>query len=320
MQQQGVYTKTLIAFESEYGKDPANIATAAKNMPFNSNSLSATQNTTAPGTITGNRNPVEPIMGNIDVSGEVVVPADGNAFGYWLTAMFGTPDTVSGTVNGTYKHTFKPEKQQPSLVIEKAYTDIGVFAKYNGCKVSTFNITAGGDGELTATIGIMGANETINTISMAPNAVIQPLERFSNFMIKGFKINGEDAAIVTEISMNMDNGLDGDTYTVGSKGFRSAINEGILNIGGNMTAFFTDSKYIEYAEKSTTVSVELIIGTGDFELSFLYPEVKFSRNTPSIEGPNGIRQQLDFNAFYKASTEKSSVVVTLTNKTAEYTI
>ena len=62
MQQQGVYTKTLIAFESEYGKDPANIATAAKNMPFNSNSLSATQNTTAPGTITGNRNPVEPII------------------------------------------------------------------------------------------------------------------------------------------------------------------------------------------------------------------------------------------------------------------
>ena len=322
MQQQGVYTKTLIAFENEgnYGKDPANVATASKNMPFNSNSLSANQNTTAPGTITGRRDPVEPIMGNIDVSGEIVVPVDGNALGYWLTALFGTPTTTAGDTSGTYKHVFKPSNRQPSLVIEKAYPDINVFAKYNGCKLSSFNISAGGDGELTATIGIMGANETINDTSMATNAEEVALERFNNFMITAFEINGEEVAIATEVTMNMDNGLDGDTYTVGSKGFRTGVNEGILAISGSMTAFFNDAKYIEYAENSDTISAELIMETGDFKLSFLYPEMKLARNTPSIEGPTGIRQQLDYNAFYKNNAENSSVVITLINKHESYAI
>ena len=52
---------------------------------------------------------------------------------------------------------------------------------------------------------------------------------------------------------------------------------------------------------------------------FLYPEMKLARNTPPIDGPTGISQQLDYNAFYKSNDQNSSVIVTLINKTASYT-
>lgn len=43
--------------------------------------------------------------------------------------------------------------------------------------------------------------------------------------------------------------------------------------------------------------------------------MKISRNTPSIDGPTGIKQTLDYSAFYKENAQNSSVVVTLINKT-----
>ena len=317
-QQQGVYTQSLMAFEDAFGKDPADLSSRAILLPFNSNALTASQNSTAPGTITGRRDPVEPIYGNIDVAGQVVVPVDATSFGWWLTAAFGEPTTEDRTVEGTYKHVFKPSKRQPSLIMEKAFPDIGVYTKYNGCKVSTLEITTGGDGELVANIDMMGANETINkaTISTTPKTPV--MDRFNNFMAS-FKLNDELAAVCTEVSMNMNFNLDGDTYAIGGKGFRTALNEGILELSGSMTAFFTDSKFIEYAEDSTTISAELIFETGDFKLSFLYPEMKLARNTPPIDGPTGISQQLDYNAFYKSNDQNSSVIVTLINKTASYT-
>ena len=81
-QQQGVYTQSLIAFEDAYKTDPSDLATRAISLPFNSNALTATQNKTDPSTITGRRDPVEPIMGNIDVAGQLVAPVDGTSFGY----------------------------------------------------------------------------------------------------------------------------------------------------------------------------------------------------------------------------------------------
>ena len=65
----GVYTTLKMGFETEFGKDPADLATKAVQMPFNTCGLAASQNKTDPATIRGRRDPVEPIMGNIDVSG-----------------------------------------------------------------------------------------------------------------------------------------------------------------------------------------------------------------------------------------------------------
>ena len=226
----GVYTTLKMGFETEFGKDPADLATKAVQMPFNTCGLAASQNKTDPATIRGRRDPVEPIMGNIDVSGDLAVPMDATAFGYWWKAAMGAPVTtaVEGK-DGFFKHVFKPADDQPSLVLEKGFSKINSYAKYNGCKVSKISISAGGDGELTATISIMGCDEKISTATICASPSEPVMNRLNNFMAN-LILGGNKTATVTAFAMDIDFGLDGDTYALGGKGYRTAVNEGLINI------------------------------------------------------------------------------------------
>mgnify|MGYP007096685615 CR=1 FL=1 len=63
--------------------------------------------------------------------GEVVIPIDVEAFGFWLKAAFGQPVTT-GTTPKT--HTFQSGNWTlPSLAIETAMPEVPRFAMYSGC-------------------------------------------------------------------------------------------------------------------------------------------------------------------------------------------
>ncbi len=314
----GVYTTLKMGFETEFGKDPADLATKAVQMPFNTCGLAASQNKTDPATIRGRRDPVEPIMGNIDVSGDLAVPMDATAFGYWWKAAMGAPVTtaVEGK-DGFFKHVFKPADDQPSLVLEKGFSKINSYAKYNGCKISKISISAGGDGELTATISIMGCDEKISTTTICASPSEPVMNRLNNFMAN-LILGGNKTATVTAFTMDIDFGLDGDTYALGGKGYRTAVNEGLINISGSMTAFFCDNTYLELAENNTETSAELTLEVGELQMSLLLPEIKFSRNSPAVDGPSGIKQELQYSAYYQDSDENAAIVVTMQNKVASY--
>lgn len=313
----GSKTSTLIAFETAYGVTPTDAATKSIRMPFNNNGVASSQNSTAPSTIRGNRSPVEPILGNNDVSGDIVVPVDYTAFGYWLKAAFGDPTSAKVGETTNYKHIFKIKDSQPSLTIEKAFPGINTYIKEHGCKVSKLSLSVGGDGELTATISVMGGKEEITTTSMATTPVEAVLNRAQNFQAK-VKIGGTIKGKITSFGMDIDFGLDGESYCIGGNGFREAICEGLASVSGTIEAFFDSKEYIAMAEASTETSAEVVISTGDFALSILLPEIKFARTSPGIDGPGGIKQSLSYNAYYQDDANASAVVVTLTNKNAAY--
>ena len=73
-------------------------------MPFNSYGVSLSRSLTAAETISGTRNPKEPFAGNTDVSGDIVVPVDLIAFGYWLRGLFGAPTTTPGEESAPNTH------------------------------------------------------------------------------------------------------------------------------------------------------------------------------------------------------------------------
>lgn len=314
-QAKGAKARVLIDFESTFNTDPAGIGTSAIKLPINSCTLTGSQSTTAPATITGQRDPVEPIRGNIDCGGDIVVPVDYTTFGYLLKAIFGAPTTTG--VTAPYAHEYKPGDTQPSLVIEKGFTDIVQYCKYNGCKVSKLSLFVGGDGELTATLSFMGAKETISVTTVSSSPVAPTLDRLGHFNAS-LKIDGSAVAIATTMTLDLDCGLDGDTFAIGANGGRGAVNEGLMTVGGTITAFFEDATYLNKAIAGTAVSIELILTSGTNVLSFLMPEAKFARKSPSIDGPAGIKQELSYNAFYKSNAEGVAIVVTLTNATATY--
>lgn len=312
-QARGRRAQLLMDFETTFGQDP--VTPNAIKMLINSSSVRSSQNLVEDTTIRNDRNPGQPSRGNVDVSGSIVVPVDKIAIGYWMKAMFGDPDTTG--VDAPYTHKFTPADSQPSLVLEQGFTDINSYAKLNGCKVGQFSISLGGDGELTASLDITGAKETIGDTAYDDTPTQLTLAKFSNFHAS-IQEGGVDLAIVTQADLTINFALDGDQYAIGTGGFRADIPEGIMQVTGTLRAFFEDTTLLNKAINGTETSLKLTLTDGDDKLEFLMPEVMFERNSPGIEGPQGVTIELPYRAYYNDSVEGDSIVVMLTNSQASY--
>jgi hypothetical protein len=98
---QGARAQMALAFETVYGTAPAIGYTRA---PFASTSLGAEQPLLSSELLGYGRDPSAPIKDAVTADGDVVVPIDAEAFGFWLKAAFGAPVT-SGT--GPWTHEFR---------------------------------------------------------------------------------------------------------------------------------------------------------------------------------------------------------------------
>ncbi len=97
---QGARSQLAAAFETTYGTAPAG---GYMQMPFASASLGAEQPLLSSELLGYGRDPLAPIKDAVTADGDIVVPIDAEAFGFWLKAAFGAP-TTTGTTNKT--HTF----------------------------------------------------------------------------------------------------------------------------------------------------------------------------------------------------------------------
>lgn len=314
-QAKGSRAKLQIDFETEYGV--VNATPHSICVPINSSQIKSKQNLNNPETITGKRDPVEPSKGNIDVSGSLVVPLDTLNIGFWLKAAFGKPTTTPGTAEGTYKHVFKIVDEQPSLSVQQGFPDVQKYSLFTGCKVGKLGFSFGGDGETTVNIDVMGAAEAIGTASFDAVPIDFPLRRLDNFKTS-IKEGGTVSANVRTISIDFDFGLDGDTYVIGSKGFRGAVNEGGLGISGNLAALFKDGDLLDKAIQGRKSSIELESVNESESLTILLPEVIYERNSPSINGPKGIQIELPYKAFLAENEHQTAAVITLINKHESY--
>jgi hypothetical protein len=312
-QARGYRAQLLVAFENTFGETPE--APKAKKMPINSAQIKGKQSLIESNTIRGRRDPAEPVKGNVDISGPLVVPVDEVAMGYWLKAMFGDPSTTGS--GDPYIHVFKPGNRQPSLVIEQGFTDVNVYELYNGCKVANFSLTLGEEAELTATIELMGARETLGETSFASNQVELSCPKFHNYQAS-VQEDGSDIAVITSATLNIDFGLAGDSYALGSAGYRSDIPEGLMKITGNIKAFFENRLLLDKAVRGDKSSLKFILTNQEHSLELFLPEVIYERTSAGIEGAKGIMIELPFTAFYDNNMQEAAVIATLINGQASY--
>lgn len=310
----GVYSKLLVCPEETFKVLPSDTSGKSYAMPFNSVSLSASQNTSDPATITGRRDTVEAIYGNISNEGDITVPMDARNIGVWLALTFGNPTTTSAD-GGKYKHIFKASKTQPSFAIEKVFNN-GIVLKSVGCKVSQLQFSFGGDGELTATVSVVGCNETEEVEEFASPKTI-PMLRYNNFQ-SSLLIDNEAQQVATEVTCNIDFGIDTEGYAIGGNGYRVRANEGIIKPSGSVTAFFDDNTYLQKALNSTEMALEIDLNSQGNKLQLIMPEVKLNYSTPGIEGTTGITQQFDYNAYYGDNDQDACVLFILNNDVDSY--
>lgn len=304
--------RVAIDFETTFGTTPA--VPVAKKMPINKSNITGKQNMTESATITGLRSPVAPSLGNIDVSGNIEAPLTVRDFGWWLKGALNVPTTTGA---GPYIHTFKIPTAQPSMTIEQGFTDIAQYFLYNGCKISKMGFNFGGDGELTASIDIMGAKETLGTTPFDATVDSMVFDRFANFQAAILE-GGSAIANCTEASIDIDFGLDGNTYCIGGAGFRSEIAEGIVSVSGSIKAMFKDAALLAKAIAGTESSLKITLTNGAHILEITVPELVYERATPGIDGPGGVFVTLPFKGYYQNDAAASAIQIKLTNDVASY--
>ena len=311
----GYKTTCLLDFETSFGTAPA--VAGGKLMPINSFGLNVSRAKNSATTLTGRRDPSEPFDGNVEVSGALTVPVDARAFPYWLKLLFGAATTTGSAA--PFTHVFKPGDESPSAVVQTNYgTSPVTFGKFTGCKVSSLAMQAGGDGELTATVNLVGRDVEYSETNYNASAELINMKRFSNFQAT-LKSDGTVIATVTDFSLTIDNGLDTSIRTLGSGGKLYDIPEGLLSVSGSMTAMFTNMVLLNKAKANTELSLELGWSIDDSnKITFKLPEVQIQFQGPTVDGPTGVKAEYPFVAYFNDSADNACIIATVVNDVASY--
>lgn len=311
-------SQLLLEYETAYKTAPST-ASAVK-LPFNILDLKPNRNIQQPGTIRSNRNPTIPFRGNIDVSGNVEAPLDLIGSGYWLKGLLGNPSTT-GSIS-PYTHVFTVGDTIPSMIIDKGFSDVGLYYKYEGVKVNTMAVTFGGDGELIATFGLIGAKETKGTSAYDadPTDHTSISTRFENFEAAVTE-GGASIATLTQVVLNVNNNLDGSIYCLGDNGERSALPEGQIAVTGSITGIFQDDSLLLKGRNFTESALVVTLTDGVYSLAFDIGELVFDHTSPGIPGPGNetILQTLNFVGYYGNDADASAIKITLVSSQASFT-
>lgn len=281
-----------LAFETTYGTPPASGFTR---MPFASTTLGAEQPLLNSELLGYGRDPLAPVKDAVTADGDVVVPIDAQAFGFWLKAAFGAP-TTTGTAPGPFTHTFQSGGWTlPSMAIETGMPEVPRYALYSGAVLDQLTWQMQRSGLLTATARLVAQGETVNTTSQAGTPTELELVRFGHFN-GAIKRNGTALGNVISTEITYANNLDR-IETIRADGMIDGADPSIAALTGRTEVRFADSTLVTHAINGTPCELEfsytLISGES---LTFTAHAVYLPRPRLEISGPQGVQASFDWQA------------------------
>jgi hypothetical protein len=306
--------------EATWGTTPSVSAGDVKIIPFASETLSATRAKEDNPHITSSRNFGVPVSGRSEAGGDITFMLNPLAHAWILRGLLGAPVTTGA---GPYVHTFKVPAALPSYSIEKGFTDIAQYLVYTGMTLSKLSLKVKDSGFVESTATFMGKARTASgtALDSAPTTYVD-----NPFALAAANIalteGGGALAIGTEISLDIDNMLDGDNFTIASQGARGGINAGKCKVSGTLTAFFSDLTLFNKAKNSTESAIVITLqhGTGagsagNEKLVITIPEIVYSEADPQIGDSGGVLVALPFTAYYADNANATSLMMELYSAT-----
>lgn len=302
-----------IGFESAYKTPPAD----AIQLQVNSFALKASRALNQAATLTPSRNPTQPFAGNKICRGPVVVPVDSAMLPYWLKAIFGAPTTTGA---GPYVHEFKIGSTQPSLTIEQPFTGLASakYSRFVGCKIASFGLEVGGDGELVMNMDIAGADQSFEAAAFDATPTVIALARVQNFQAAVTE-GGSALTNAKLVGLSVDLGLDLSQFTIGAGGVLGAMPEGIVGVSGRVRTLFEDTTLLAKGAAITESGLKVTVtGAANSIVEFEIQELFYEWTTPEQTGPQGMDVDMPFRGFYNDGSEASAIVARVTNGVASY--
>jgi hypothetical protein len=308
---QGARAQMALAFETVYGTAPAGGYTR---VPFASTSLGAQQPLLSSERLGYGRDPLAPVKDAVTADGDVVVPIDAEAFGFWLKAAFGHPTT---TGPGPWTHEFRSGGWTlPSLSIETAMPEVPRFAMYSGCVLDQLSWQLQRSGLLTATAKLVAQGETVATTTAAGTPAELALRRFGHFN-GSITRNGTALGTVVSAEITYANNLDR-IETIRSDGRIDGADPSIAALTGRVEVRFADQVLVNQAIAGDPCELEFGYALPSGEaLTFTVHAVYLPRPRIEIAGPQGVQATFDWQAARDAGVGRMCTA-TLVNEVEDY--
>lgn len=308
---QGARAQMALAFESVYGTAPASGYTR---MPFASSTLDARQPLLDSEVLGYGRDPLAPIKDAVTVDGDVVLPIDTDAFGFWLKAAFGEPTT---TGSGPYQHVFHSGGWTlPSMAIEIAMPEVPSFAMYAGCMLDQLSFQMQRAGLLTATARLVAQSENTATTTAAGTPAALALNRFGHFN-GSVKRNGSALGNVTAAEVTYSNNLDR-IETIRADGAIDGADPSVAAMTGRLDVRFSDTVLLSQAVNGAACELEFgWTRPAGGSLLITAHAVFLPRPARELAGPQGVQTSFEWQAARDPITGRMATI-TLTNGIEEY--
>lgn len=244
------------------------------------------------------------------VAGDITCEMSYGSFDTILEALLGgtwQDDTPSAGVD-----TLKAGTVRRSFTVERFFGDIASldkpFHRFTGVEFNTLALAVSANAMVTATFGVVGKDLATDTVVVAgatygAATTTSPMDSFTGVLEEA----GTPIAVITEIQLNLDNGLD-PRFVVGSKTtIRPAI--GRSNISGTITAYFENSllldKFINETESSIKFALPDVAGN---ELRIALPRIKYNGGQPDVQGEGPITLSMPFQALYHVASASNIII------------
>jgi hypothetical protein len=308
---QGARAQMALAFETIYGTAPVS---GFIRMPFASTTLGSEQPLLNSELLGYGRDPLPPIKDAVTADGNVVVPIDAEAFGFWLKACFGQPIT---TGTGPYTHAFRSGGWVlPSFTIETGMPEVPRFAMYSGCVLDTLSWQMQRSGLLTATASLVAQGESIAAASAAGTLAELGLQRFGHFN-GAISRNGAALGNIASAEITYANTLDR-VETIRSDGRIDGADPSIAALTGRIEVRFADQLLVSQAINGDPCELSFAYALPSGEsLTLTAHAVYLPRPRIEIAGPQGVQATFDWQAA-RDTTLGRMCTVTLINSIEEY--
>jgi hypothetical protein len=308
---QGARAQMALAFETTYGTPPVG---GFIRMPFASTTLGSEQPLLNSELLGYGRDPLSPIKDAVTADGNVVVPIDAQAFGFWLKAGFGQPIT---TGTGPYTHEFRSGGWVlPSFTIETGMPEVPRFAVYSGCVLDTLSWQMQRSGLLAATASLVAQGESIAAASAAGTLAELGLQRFGHFN-GAISRNGAALGNIVSAEITYANTLDR-VETIRSDGRIDGADPSIAALTGRIEVRFADQLLVNQAINGDPCELSFAYALPSGEsLTLTAHAVYLPRPRIEITGPQGVQATFDWQAARDAALGRMCTV-TLINALEEY--
>lgn len=199
-----------------------------------------------------------------------------------------------------------------SFTVERYFGDIQSgdkpYHRFTGVEFNTLQLQINANAMITGTVGVVGKDMTTATAIIAgatynPATTTSPLDSFTGTLNE----DGTPIAVITEIQLNLDNGLD-PRFVVGSKTtLRPSV--GRSNVSGQVTAYFENSLLLDKFINETESDIEFTLPDGAGNLyTFKLPRIKYNGGQPDVQGEGPITLSMPFQALLDSSTGTNIII------------